>query len=263
MCEAWTIDANQPLSPCSMWSWQYTNDTHDGVPSHSCLLSQGGGPVTKNVSNFMSGCQFGTVCTNDIPGVRPNATNLIPAQSLRNIQRLRTDAAAAAAEKATSERAAVEAERDEVVRMADGAAKDAARARLAEHDRAAAEKADEARRLAEYAKTKPPARVRDPLPSNCKAKMRKMHSFASNYTAFLVSLHDVFNGKPDSLMDTVGAMNTLKQMAVDLMNTNDPRVPCNLGIGPPWEYVNASSQYHLRGGRARVTDLHANPSPCE
>jgi hypothetical protein len=77
--------------------------------------------------------------------------------------------------------------------------------------------------------------------------------FAGNYTAFLVSLHDVFNGKPDTLMSTVGQMYALKAMAIGLMQTNDPRIPqSDLGIGPPWEYVPTASRYEARGRQARL-----------
>jgi hypothetical protein len=75
--------------------------------------------------------------------------------------------------------------------------------------------------------------------------------FAGNYTSFLVALHNVFNGQPDTLMSTVGMMYKLKAMAIGLMETDDPRLPGSLGVGPPWQYVAAHSQYEARGRRAR------------
>jgi hypothetical protein len=75
--------------------------------------------------------------------------------------------------------------------------------------------------------------------------------FARNYTTFLVSLHDAFNGKPDALYGTLGQMYALKSMAINLMETDDPRINTSLGIGPPWEYVADASEYETRGRRAR------------
>ena len=75
----------------------------------------------------------------------------LPSEALDRLSEQQVDdAAAAAAAKAARERAAVEGERDIVDHMAAGAAKDAAAARLAEHERLALEKAEEARKLAEY-----------------------------------------------------------------------------------------------------------------
>jgi len=76
--------------------------------------------------------------------------------------------------------------------------------------------------------------------------------FARNYTGFLVSLHNVFNGAPDKLGETISQMYSLKTMAINLMESDDPRLePGALGIGPPWEYVVDASQFQARGGRAR------------
>jgi hypothetical protein len=89
--------------------------------------------------------------------------------------------------------------------------------------------------------------------------------FARNYTQLLRKLHVVFNGQPNTLMSTLGAMyrcasttslvalcclscaqyraclRRLRTLAVDLMRTPDPRTPPHsnppTGIGPPWEYV--------------------------
>ena len=75
--------------------------------------------------------------------------------------------------------------------------------------------------------------------------------FAANYTSLLVSLHNVFNGQPDTLMSTLMQMYQLKSMAQQLMDTDDPRLPnSTLGIGPPWQYVPNASHFHKRGGRA-------------
>ena len=73
--------------------------------------------------------------------------------------------------------------------------------------------------------------------------------FASNYTALLVALHNVFNGQPNTLMSTLMQMYQLKTMAQALMDTPDPRLPnSTLGIGPPWQYVPNASRFHQRGG---------------
>jgi len=100
----------------------------------------------------------------------------------------------------------------------------------------------------------PPATAA-PTPALLEA-CRKVHvrhvEFAANYTALLVQLHNVFNGNPTGLGPTIGAMMTLKELAVGLMKTRDPRiVPGTLGVGPPWEYVPAASEYEKRGRRAR------------
>lgn len=78
------------------------------------------------------------------------------------------------------------------------------------------------------------------------------YAFASNYTALLVSLHEVFNGQPANLMSTLPQMYALRGMATQLMTTDDPRkLPNILGIGPPWEYVPQASKYHIREGKTR------------
>ena len=70
-CEAWTINRDQPLQPCAMWTWTQ-NETVDGIhlAAGSCLLAQGGGPTLNTTScGFVSGCQYGTVCNNSLPGM--------------------------------------------------------------------------------------------------------------------------------------------------------------------------------------------------
>jgi len=73
-------------------------------------------------------------------------------------------------------------------------------------------------------------------------------SFAGNYTALLVALHDVFNGHPNRLGSTLGKMYALRGMATAGMRTPDPRhgSPTGYGIGPTWEYVPAASRYGER-----------------
>ena len=65
--------------------------------------------------------------------------------------------------------------------------------------------------------------------------------FARNYTNLLHKLHVVFNGQPDTLMSTMGAMYKLRTLAVGLMKMRDPRAAPHanppVGIGPSWEYV--------------------------
>ena len=40
----------------------------------------------------------------------------------------------------------------------------------------------------------------------------------------------------------------LKQMAIDLMETDDPRIPGGtMGVGPPWQYVKNASKWEERG----------------
>jgi len=70
-CEAWTVDFNEPLKPCAMWSWVSEDTTIGDIPltGHTCLLAQGGGPVTKTQTGLVSGCQYGTVCNHTLPGV--------------------------------------------------------------------------------------------------------------------------------------------------------------------------------------------------
>ena len=77
--------------------------------------------------------------------------------------------------------------------------------------------------------------------------------FAAHYTYLLVSLHGVFNGRPDTFIPTLHQMYVLRNMATGLMRVHDPRFPkkTKIGIGPSWEYVPARSQYVSRGGRPR------------
>jgi hypothetical protein len=121
-----------------------------------------------------------------------------------------------------------------------------------------------------------PAAPNSSLAQNCSRAHRKGEEFAGNYTAFLVALHDVFNGQPELLMGTVGQMYTLKAMAIEMMEMDDPRITSwrdtrstagpllnpqagpragpakkSLGIGPPWEYMPAASRFEARGRRAR------------
>ena len=171
-CEMWTIDNGQPLAPCAMWTWRALSSTGN-ITTHNCMLAQGGGPVTSPRPGFMSGCQYGTVCSEKLPHVGP------------------------------------------------------------------------------YKPLPPP----DPSPAlsrACEVLHVKGVQFASNYTALLVQLHNVFNGQPALLDSTIGAMYTLKGMAIELMNTQDPREQGNqMGVGPPWAYVKEASHYALRGGNAR------------
>ena len=47
-------------------------------------------------------------------------------------------------------------------------------------------------------------------------------------------------------------MHAFTGMATTLLTTDDPRkLPHHVGIGPPWEYVAAASQFGARGGKAR------------
>jgi len=157
--------------------WSSRNDTAialDGgeVPPYSCLLAQGGGPVTDEIEGFMSGCLFGTVCNHSLPGIDGSSTP-----------------------------------------------------------------------------SKPPS-------PTVKAQCADIHQlgmdFASNYTDILVKLHDVFNGNPTGLWDTVGEMYALKTLAIQLMETPDPRIQTDtMGVGPPWTYIPSVSKYYARGGLAR------------
>lgn len=56
-------------------------------------------------------------------------------------------------------------------------------------------------------------------------------AFASNYTMLLVKLHAVFNGSPQTFSQTLSVMYKLRQMAVQMMNTHDPRLPSNMSVG--------------------------------
>lgn len=90
------------------------------------------------------------------------------------------------------------------------------------------------------------------LQFQCKQAYELGSQFARNYTSFLVSLHNVFNGQPEKLPSTLMQMYQLKFMAQNLMETDDPRIPNSiLGIGPPWQYIANASDYQLRGGQAR------------
>ena len=172
-CEAWTVRDNQPLFPCAMWSWVENSSVVDGLAPHTCLLAQGGGPITTKIPGFFSGCQFGTVCNETLPN---HGNSSMPITG-----------------------------------------------------------------------TPSPALLKE-----CDKVHQAANSFAANYTSFLVSLHNLFNGQPDSLGDTIGQMYTLKGLAIDLMNTPDPRIQtAPMGVGPPWEYVPSASQFDARGGKAR------------
>ena len=79
-CEAWTVDKDQPLKPCAMWTWADRGMVHeDGrkIPARTCLLAQGGGPTMGAFLGFMSGCQYGSVCNQTLPGV-PVARPSVP-----------------------------------------------------------------------------------------------------------------------------------------------------------------------------------------
>ena len=186
-CAAWTMSANAPLNPCTMWSWLDSDtDSPFGVKARTCLLAQGGLPSTRlpgsQVPTFLSGCLFGTVCNETMPGTPVNAT-----------------------------------------------------------------------RSATRSLAPPPPPNRTLLAQCAKVKVSALE-FAGNYTAMLVSLHNVFNGAPSTLYATLTQMYALKTMAVELMATPDPRIEPKdgaLGVGPPWEYVSSASKYAARGGRAR------------
>jgi len=65
-------------------------------------------------------------------------------------------------------------------------------------------------------------------------------------------MHDMFNGQPSLLNTAIGTMYTLKPQAIELMQTNDPRIQqMTMGVGPPWEYVKEVSRYERRGRRPR------------
>lgn len=90
------------------------------------------------------------------------------------------------------------------------------------------------------------------LAAKCAAIHQRGLEFAGNYTAMLVNLHNVFNGDPDGLFETIMQMTTLKSLAIGLMTTADPRISVNtMGVGPPWEFIPAASQYEARGRLAR------------
>lgn len=170
MCEAWTVDANMPLAPCAMWTWVSKDTTIDGqlLSGRSCLLAQGGGPVTTPHPGVLSGCQYGTVCNHTLPGT-----------PLRN------------------------------------------------------------------SSDTPPS---PQLAKQCEAAHNQGMEFAGNYTSLLVALHNTFNGKPEALMPTIGQMYMLKGLAINMMDTPDPRIrDGTMGTGPPWEYVASASQYEARG----------------
>lgn len=175
-CVNWTINDNQPLQPCAMWSWNADGENvQSGVKPHSCLLAQGGGPVTSaqfDAPNIQSGCLFGTVCNHSLPGVGGKSGVAPP----------------------------------------------------------------------------PPS---PGLLAKCNTLHVRGEEFASNYTALLVQLHDVFNGNPDGLGMTIGGMMALKQMAIDLMETDDPRIPGGtMGVGPPWQYIRNASKWEERRRKA-------------
>lgn len=80
-----------------------------------------------------------------------------------------------------------------------------------------------------------------------------VQGFASNYTALLVQLHNVFNGAPQTYFSTLSAMHALTSNALELLATPDPRKGVERGsvLGTPWEYVPTSSQFMARNGKAR------------
>eukprot|EP00037_Helgoeca_nana_P012741 m.116319 g.116319 ORF g.116319 m.116319 type:complete len:564 (+) comp21621_c0_seq1:118-1809(+) len=85
------------------------------------------------------------------------------------------------------------------------------------------------------------------LMKECTAIHQRGLDFASNYTAMLVGLHNVFNGDAAGLYATISQMYTLKTLAIALMQTPDPRIPtATMGVGPPWEYIPSASQYEAR-----------------
>lgn len=78
------------------------------------------------------------------------------------------------------------------------------------------------------------------------------HDFASNYTALLVMLHNTFNGAPQTLFRTFGAMHSLTVNALKLLTTPDPRnLTQGAVLGPTWQYIPQASQYVARKGKAR------------
>jgi hypothetical protein len=86
------------------------------------------------------------------------------------------------------------------------------------------------------------------LAKQCEAAHNQGLEFAGNYTSLLVALHNTFNGKPEALMPTIGQMYMLKGLAINMMDTPDPRIrDGTMGTGPPWEYVASASQYEARG----------------
>jgi hypothetical protein len=70
-----------------MWSWNSDGDNvQSGVRPHSCLLAQGGGPVTAtqfDAPDFQSGCLYGTVCNHTLPGDAPVLAPPPPSPGLR------------------------------------------------------------------------------------------------------------------------------------------------------------------------------------
>jgi hypothetical protein len=74
----------------------------------------------------------------------------------------------------------------------------------------------------------------------------KLSNFAGNYTELLVLLHSAFNGSPEIYIKSVEKMYVLKQMAVDLMQTPDPRFAQVKGmtLGPVWMWVQNHSKYY-------------------
>ncbi len=201
MCMAWTINANSPLDPCAMWSWQDNASTAtERVPYHTCLLGQQWvPPSTNSTPGLVSGCQFNAVCNDTLPhnGGDPNGTAAA--------------AAPGAALPGLPHR----------VRM-DGSSSSSSSLVLRD----------------------PP----EPLASECKAAHQRSLEFAGNYTAMLVALHNVFNGQPSELWNTLTQMYQLKTMAQALLATDDPRIPESiLGIGPAWQFVASASDYEKRG----------------
>ena len=185
LCDKWTIGSDDPMAPCSMWTWvRAESPAFPELRAHTCLLGQQWvAPTTARVPNLLSGCQFGTVCNNSLPLYPGGDGSAVPSSPTRVSKAL-----------------------------------------------------------------VPP----EALAEECRKAHARVESFASNYTAFLVKLHNVFNGRPDTLMSTIGQMYRLKAMAIDLMETNDPRIRSSLvGIGPPWEYVAAASQFEMRRRQAR------------
>lgn len=182
-CAEWTVQSDRPMEPCAMWSWRdvYDPSIDPSVSEKTCLLSQGGvygGPVTKKVPGFVSGCLYdGIICNKTLPLNPPSHSG---GQAV-----LQT--------------------------VPDGL-----------------------------------------LQGTCEQVGEKSLYFASNYTAMLVGLHNVFNGQPDALPGTLGQMYALKALAIDLMQTADPRFPNQtVGVGPLWEYVPNASEYEARGRRPR------------
>jgi hypothetical protein len=67
----------------------------------------------------------------------------------------------------------------------------------------------------------------------------QMMDFNACYTKFMIQLHQAFNGQAATFTRTVGAMYTLKSLALTLLKTPAPG-STGMSVGVPWEFLDAT-----------------------